>query len=177
LIMASSSPGAPPSVGKTLVVGVGGLAVANKPFIVLTTYSLGSCLGITVYDPVARAGGLLHAMLPDSALNPQKAGAQPAMFVDTGLDALLQATRQFRVEERRLQICVAGGAQILDEGGFFNIGLRNHRALKEALGRRGLPIVAHQVGGFVSRTLSLELGHGRVLLKTGLAGETILFPG
>jgi chemotaxis protein CheD len=117
-------------------------------------------------------------MLPDSALNPAKASVQPAMFVDTGLDALFQAARQFRVEERRLQICVAGGAQILDQGGFFNIGERNHKALSEALRRRGLPLAAQALGGLVSRTLSLELETGQVRLKTsGQLSETILFTG
>ena len=47
-----------------VVVGVGDLAVSNNPSAVLTTYSLGSCIGVTIYDPVTRAGGLLHAMLP-----------------------------------------------------------------------------------------------------------------
>ena len=50
---------------RKLVVGVGGLAVSNNQSVVLTTYSLGSCLGVTVYDPVSRSGGLLHAMLPE----------------------------------------------------------------------------------------------------------------
>ena len=64
-------------------------AVSNSPNLILTTYSLGSCLGIAIYDEVARAGGLLHTMLPDSQLQPHKALLQPGMFVDTGLDALL----------------------------------------------------------------------------------------
>ena len=77
---------------RKLVVGVGGLAVSNNQSMILTTYSLGSCLGITIYDPVTRAGGLLHAMLPDSTIDTAKAAGQPAMFVDTGVGALFRVT-------------------------------------------------------------------------------------
>lgn len=48
-----------------MIVGIADLAVSNNPSVTLATYSLGSCLGVTIYDPVIRAGGLLHIMLPD----------------------------------------------------------------------------------------------------------------
>ena len=57
----------------------------------IVTHALGSCLGLTVYDPVIRVGGLLHAMLPLSRINPQKALMKPFMFVDTGVPKLFQA--------------------------------------------------------------------------------------
>ena len=47
----------------------------DRPDEVLVTYSLGSCIGLSLYDPVARVGGLLHAMLPLSSLDPVKAAA------------------------------------------------------------------------------------------------------
>jgi chemotaxis protein CheD len=89
-----------------------------------TTYSLGSSLGITIYDSESRASGMLHAMLPDSSINAAKAAEQPAMFVDTGFGALFRAAYELKAENYRVQICVAGGAQFLDKTGFFNIGQR-----------------------------------------------------
>ena len=161
---------------RKLVVGVGGLAVSNNPGVVLTTYSLGSCLGITIYDPVARVGGLLHAMLPDSSLNPSKASIQPAMFVDTGVYAVFKAAEALRLQRGRVQICVAGGAQILDQSGFFNIGQRNHQRFRDLLRAHGLSLNAEAVGGLVSRTLSLQMDTGEVRLKTsGRPAETLLF--
>ena len=154
---------------RKLVVGVGGLAVSNDQGMVLVTYSLGSCLGVTVYDPVLRTGGLLHAMLPDGAINAPKAAAQPAMFVDTGMAALFRAVSQLRVDRRRVQICVAGGAQFLDQSGFFNIGQRNYGRLRDWLNGQGLSIRAEDVGGTVSRTVQLRLDTGDVLLRS--AGE------
>jgi chemotaxis protein CheD len=153
-----------------VVVGVGELAVSNDVSEVLATYSLGSCLAVSIYDPAARVGGLLHAMLPDSGIDPAKGAAKPGMFIDTGLPALLRAAGRLGAEQRRLQICVAGGAQVLDWGGFFNIGKRNYAALVALLNQCGLAIQAEQVGGLNSRSLYLRLASGEVRLK--ISGQT-----
>lgn len=160
---------------KKLVIGVGAMEVSNAPGAILTTYSLGSCLGVAIYDPVARAGGLLHAMLPDSSINPERAQERPAMFVDTGVAALFRATYRLGAEKHRIQICVAGASQFMDDSGFFNIGQRNIKQLTEILRRHELTIAAQEVGGFVSRTLQLNITTGEVHLKTsGQNSETIL---
>jgi chemotaxis protein CheD len=176
--MPSPSIAAVMNVDRKVVVGVGGLAVSNDQNIILTTYSLGSCLGITIYDPVCRAGGLLHAMLPDSTINSAKAAERPAMFVDTGIAALLRAVFALKAVKSHMQICVAGGAQFLDKSGFFNIGHRNYDSLTKLLSQQGLSIDAEDVGGLVSRTVNLHLHTGEVRLKSsGQGGETILFRG
>jgi chemotaxis protein CheD len=155
-----------------VVVGVADLAVSNNQSVVLTTYSLGSCLGIAVFDPVVRVGGLLHLMLPDSRLDSTKAEANPAMFVDSGMQALLRAAGQLNADRRRLLLYVAGGAQILDDGGFFNIGRRNYDALKALLAKEKLAIMAEAVGGQVNRTMCLRISTGQVSLKvSGNANE------
>jgi chemotaxis protein CheD len=158
-----------------VVVGIADLAVSNNQNVTLTTYSLGSCLGISIYDPVAKAGGLLHIMLPDSTIDTTKAAKQPAMFVDTGVPALFRAAYQLKAEKHRVIISVAGGAQIMDNGGFFNIGSRNVDALNILLQQHNLKIHAEQVGGLVNRTMYLNLATGEVRLKiSGEPKETIL---
>jgi chemotaxis protein CheD len=163
---------------RKVIVGVGGLAVSNDPSMILTTYSLGSCLGVTIYDPVSRAGGLLHAMLPDSSINAAKAAEQPAMFVDTGISALWRAVYALKADKHRVQICVVGGAQFLDKTGYFNIGQRNFDSLAKLLNQQGLSIDAKDVGGLVSRTLNLRLHTGEVRVRSsGQSEEIILFRG
>ena len=73
-----------------LIVGISDLKVSNNPGDVLITYALGSCIGVAVFDPKARVGGLLHFMLPDSTLDANKAKTTPAMFADTGIIAFVQ---------------------------------------------------------------------------------------
>lgn len=158
-----------------VVVGIAEMAVSNNTALTLTTYSLGSCLGITIYDPVVKVGGLLHIMLPDSTIDSAKAAKQPGMFVDTGVPALFRAAYQLRAEKHRMIICVAGGAQIMDNGGFFNIGARNYDTLKKLFAEHGLRIHADEVGGLVNRTMHLNIATGQVRLKvSGQAQETIL---
>jgi chemotaxis protein CheD len=121
---------------------------------------------------------MLHAMLPDSSINTDKAATQPAMFVDTGLGALFRATYALKAEKRRMQICVAGGAQFLQSSSVFNIGQRNFDCLTELLRHHNLTIEAKDVGGVVSRTICLHVGTGEVRLKcSGQNQEAILFKG
>lgn len=158
-----------------VVVGIAEMAVSNNPAAVLTTYSLGSCLGLALYDPTLRVGGLLHVMLPESSIAREKANAQPCMFVDTGLPALLQQVQNLRADLRRLRVYVVGGAQIMDDNGFFNIGRRNYAATIAILDQWRLRITAEQVGGLVNRTVHLKLATGEMRLKvSGQSMETTL---
>lgn len=158
-----------------VVVGIADMAVSNNPNAMLTTYSLGSCVGIAIYDPVARVGGLLHAMLPDSTIDLDKAARKPAMFVDTGIPALFRAAYELRAEKHRVHIYVVGGAQIMDNSGFFNIGKRNYEAVTAIFQRHGLRSVAEEVGGLVNRTMYLNLATGQLNLKvSGQTEEVVL---
>jgi len=148
------------------VVGVPGMAVSNDPDDVLITYALGSCLGITAHDPVARVGGLLHVMLPTSAGAPEKAEATPWMFVDTGVPRLFDECCRAGAQKGRLVVKVAGGAASQTEGeDHFQIGRRNFLALRQLLWRESVLLRAHDVGGNQSRTMALEIGTGLVTLK------------
>jgi len=168
---------APPSKSSDhkVVVGIAEMAVSNNQNVTLTTYTLGSCLGIALYDPVVKVGGLLHLMLPDSTIDPVKAAKQPAMFVDSGVPALFRATYQLRAEKHRMIISVAGGAEILDSSGLFNIGWRNYDALAKLLKEHGLRIHAEHIGGLVNRTMHLSLTTGEVRLRiSGQNQDTVL---
>lgn len=132
----------------------------------LVTYSLGSCLGIVVYDAAVRVGGLLHVMLPDSTIDAAKAASSPFMFVDSGVPRLLQAVCGLGADRRRLVIKVAGGAQLLDPQRVFNIGQRNSTVFNNLMQRNGYAIHAADVGGLASRTMRLDMTNGKVSIKS-----------
>ena len=155
---------APPK--KTLVVGVADMVVSNDASADIVTYSLGSCLGIAVYDPQVKVGGLLHVMLPDSKIDANKATTTPFMFVDTGVPRLFQALYNLGAEKWRIVVKVAGGAQLLDPQRVFNIGERNFQVLSELMARNGASIHVKDVGGLASRTMRLEMGTGKVSIKS-----------
>jgi chemotaxis protein CheD len=152
-------------VASPMMVGLAEFSVSHDPTIALCSYPLGACLGIAIYDPVARVGGLLHSLLPASSIDPVRAANRPGMFLDTGLAAMLARARELHAKDENLLIAVAGGAQIMDETSHFNIGKRNYDVLLELLGKLHLKIFAEDVGGRTNRSLQLNIGTGQVRLK------------
>jgi chemotaxis protein CheD len=132
---------------------------------VLVTYALGSCLGVAIYDPVARVAGLIHCMLPHSKIDPAKAQANPFMFVDTGIPALFERAYGLGARKERVIVKAAGCAQILDDQGHFKIGERNYTMLRKILWKNNVLIQHEDVGGSCSRTMYLQVATGRVSLR------------
>lgn len=155
-----------------LIVGVADMKVSNDPKDVLMTYSLGSCIGVAIYDPVVKAGGMLHFMLPDHRLDEKKAQKNPFMFGNSGIPLLFKEIYKFGAKKNRLKVIVVGGAQILDQGGLFNIGKRNQTLLRKMFWKNNVLIGFEHVGGSVNRTLKLALGNGDAWLK--VSGEGVM---
>lgn len=163
------------------VVGVGDGVVSRDPESVLVTYALGSCVAVAIHDPVVQVGGLLHFMLPESKGHQVDTAPTPYRFADTGIPMLFHQAYRLGAEKARMVVCVAGGAQVLDEDGVFNIGKRNLVAMRKILWRAGVMIHSEAVGGAVSRTVRLEVGTGKFWLRepghakpeyAGLEGRT-----
>ena len=148
------------------IVGVADMKVSNNPGESLITYSLGSCIGLVIYDPVVRVGGMLHYMLPESSIDKEKASARPYMFADSGIPRLFKTAYQLGAAKQRMRIYVAGGAEILDQSGFFNIGKRNYMALKKMFLKNNVMINQQDVGGNTNRTVRIEIATGDIYVKT-----------
>lgn len=153
------------------VIGIGDCFVSNDPESILITYALGSCIAVVIHDPVSRVGGLLHYMLPESSLAIEKARERPYMFADTGIPLLFQHAYQMGAVKSRLEVAAFGGAQVMDANGTFNIGKRNHLALRKIFWKAGVLAHNEDVGGTVSRTVKLEIGNGQIVLRRGQAEQ------
>ena len=151
--------------GKMMVVGISDCAVSADPSATIVTYALGSCVAVAVYDPVRKAGGLLHIILPESQLNREKAAQNPWMFADTGIPKMLEQLSAVGADRRRLVVRLAGGAQVLDPNGTFNIGKRNIMATKKMLWKLGLLLAGEAVGGEISRTVRMSLETGGFFIR------------
>jgi chemotaxis protein CheD len=114
---------------------------------------------------VARVAGLLHLMLPDSAIDPAQAEARPYMFADTGLPLLFRRAYALGADKRRIVVRLVGGAQVMDDHGFFDIGRRNYLATRKILWKAGVLIQGEAVGGTTSRTVRLEVATGTMWLR------------
>lgn len=155
------------------VVGVGDLKISASQGDSLVTYGLGSCLGMTLYDPQAKVGGLLHVVLPNSQVDPDKAKANPYVFVDTGVPSLFKQAYKLGAVKSRCEIKVVGGAQTAacGDSDHFQIGKRNWTALKKLLWRNGVMVAVHHVGGTSSRTVTMDMATGQLQLR--IDGQTL----
>jgi chemotaxis protein CheD len=143
--------------------------VGDSPDQVLVTYALGSCIGLALHDPKAGVGGLLHFMLPDSAIDRARGRDNPWMFADTGIPLLLERLCAQGASKRRLVVRAAGGASMMDQQNVFDIGRRNYLAMRKILWKAGVLVHGEAVGGGRSRTVRLEIGSGKFWLQE--AGE------
>lgn len=138
----------------------------------IITYSLGSCLGVTAYDPKLKIGGLVHCLLPHASAARDKAREKPFMFVNTGVAMMVRKLIDLGADKKRLILKAAGGANMRNDT-LFNTGARNFDALETLLDRNNVKLTATDVGGTIPRTMVLYLDTGRVIVRS-LGEETDL---
>jgi len=147
-------------------VGISEMIVSNDINDSIITYSLGSCLGVTIYDPIAKVGGMIHCMLALSKIDQKKASEKPAMFVDIGIPLLFKSAYELGAEKKRIKIKAAGCAQLMDPKGMFKIGQRNHTVLKKLLWKNNMMVDGESIGESVSRTMILDIKTGVTKIKS-----------
>ncbi len=150
-----------------VIVDIAGAAVADSPEEVLVTYSLGSCLGVVLYDPVLHIGGMVHCMLPLSQIDAHKAAEKPFMFVDTGVMQLLEMMYKRGCRKKDLIVRAAGAARVMDNSNLFRIGERNYAVFRKVMWKNGLLIKREDIGGENSRTLRLHIATGQLTIRSG----------
>jgi chemotaxis protein CheD len=159
---------AAPDLRRRLVIGIGEFAVSSRPGDVITTHALGSCIAVCVFDPAASVAGMLHFLLPEASINPERARLQPAVFADTGIPVLFQAAYDCGLVKRRAIVKLVGGADMGRAGvAAFNTGHRNALAAKNLLWRNGVFVSGQDIGGTGARTIHLSVGDGRLQVLNG----------
>ncbi len=146
-------------------VDISDLKISDNENDILVTYSLGSCVGVTLYDPEEKIGGLIHCMLPLSKVDREKARKNPYMFVDTGLMKMLQDMYDRGAKKKNLIAKLAGGAKLLDKNNIFNVGERNIVVVRKILWKNDILIKGMDVGGSKSRTVRLYMDSGRTTVR------------
>lgn len=150
-----------------LVVGIGEAVSSNSSEDEIKTFALGSCVAVIFLDPKTRVGGMVHIALPDSNIDLEKSKSSPGHFADTGIHFLLALMLEKGATPNGKYITkIAGGANIMDKNDYFQIGKRNITAIKKILWDMNIPIASEDVGGTISRTVSIEMQTGRVYVQT-----------
>ena len=151
---------------RVVKVGMADLKIAKQPEI-LPTLGLGSCVGIALYDPSIRLGGLAHIMLPDS--KQIKNNDNKAKFADTAVEILVENMLAQGARKSKIVAKIAGGAHMfefknMDE--MMRIGTRNVAAVIQILQQLSIPIIAQDTGSNYGRTIELHTDTGMLLVKT-----------
>lgn len=147
------------------LVDISDAAVSRDPGDVLATYSLGSCIGVALYDSAAKIGGLLHYQLPESKMDPEKAVKNPYMFADTGMSRMLNDILALGAVKKRLKVRIAGGAAMSTGPKGFDIGKRNYLAIRKILWKNGLFIDGEDIGGTSPRNMYLNIQDGSLTIR------------
>jgi chemotaxis protein CheD len=164
------------SVRSRRIVGIADMVISSDVRDVILTYALGSCLGLCVWDPVVKVGGMLHLMLPQGSMSPEKAIENPLMFADTGIPKLFLGSYALGAKKERMIVVVAGGASFNVQDDDMAIGQRNIAMLRKVMWKNGVLLKKHELGGTEPRNMSLDVATGEVSVAFG--GETrTLFEG
>jgi chemotaxis protein CheD len=145
-----------------LVASIGEMVFSSDPESHLIVYGLGSCVALAAWDPRTRVGGMAHFMLPSGSTN----GSSPVKFIDTGLETFLQALETRGAVPSRSLLKAAGAAAMLTIGGGVAIGKRNEETILATLTEHGLRLSASALGGSAGRTVQLDVGDGRFLIRS-----------
>lgn len=148
-----------------LRVGIADYKVSKAPDTIIS-YGLGSCVGISLYDPQTKVGGLLHILLPDSTQ--ARAQEKAAKFADTGIPLLVKDVLAQGASKGRLIAKIAGGAQMFafaNASELMKVGTRNVEAVKAALKKEGIRITGEDTGANYGRTVQIDLETGVYTVK------------
>jgi|AGTN01.1.fsa_nt_gi Chemotaxis protein; stimulates methylation of MCP proteins len=156
------------SLAQEIKVGMGDIAIARAPY-TLTIIGLGSCVGVALYYPKEKIGGLAHIMLPDSTKS--RCNTSREKFADTGLAVMLEQLKKNGVDPMWMTARLVGGASMFKTSNpdganpMFNIGENNVRACREFLRKERIRVAGEEVLGTVGRTMRFDLATGRIWVR------------
>ncbi len=152
-------------------VGIAEYKIGSSPD-VLSCVGLGSCVGVALYDPKSKIGGLAHVVLPDSSearTNPHRT-IKPAKFADTAIAAALESMLKAKAQKRRITAKIVGGASMFSSDGskdsIFDVGRRNVDAVKEVLKKERIKVLTEDTGGSTGRSLNFYTESGRIVVRS-----------
>ena len=153
-------PDNPPLSEQTAMIGIGEYRVGSFP---MMTIGLGSCIGLTLYDPNLRMGAMVHIMLPESAGRTDR----PGKYVDTAVPLLVKELVALGCKNRSIVAKIAGGASMFEYFGTnLNIGERNAGKVRILLQEHNIQLAAEDVGGKVGRSVTfLPASDGKVTIR------------
>jgi chemotaxis protein CheD len=151
-----------------VTLGIGEYGAVKQKGDIIKTHALGSCVAIVILDPATRTVGMAHVALPESKVHPARAEKLPGYFADTAIPVLIDKMKEMGATGslQKMIIKLTGGANVMDKNNTFNIGKRNVLAIKKELWRHRMGARAEDVGGTLSRTVTVNTEDGKVVVTS-----------
>lgn len=155
----------PTAKGPTLHLLAGQLYFGSGSTVVHTL--LGSCVGITLWHPARRLGGMCHFLLPRRPHGAHQ--PRDGRFGEDAMAMLCEAIARHGTRPQDYTAHLYGGADTLpDQAGVkFNVGERNIEFAWQLVDRHGFQLEGIDVGEHVPRRVELKLASGEVVMRRG----------
>lgn len=158
-----------------ITVGIAEYKIVKAPN-TITTFGLGSCCGVVLYDEINKIAGLVHILLSDSKTEANL--KNKAKYADTGIVALYEEMSKCGANRSFIKAKLAGGAHMFNFGkstsSIFSVGERNVKACKDTLNRLNIAIVSEDVLGSCGRTIVFDTQTNKLKVKTIGKGEKFI---
>jgi len=150
------------------IVGIGEYAISNSENDIIKTYALGSCVGLVVYNPIAKILGMVHIALPNSNIDrDNKYISLPGYFADTAVPLIFnKVLGGYSSNLNTYKVSLYGGAYSINSKDVFNIGMKNVGKIKEILISNNVSFDNSNTGGYNSRTIEVDVSSGNVIIST-----------
>jgi chemotaxis receptor (MCP) glutamine deamidase CheD len=138
---------------------IGDVAASRSPAVLGTL--LGSCVAVCLYDPVLRAGGMNHILLPNC-----KTGDRSPRSGTHAMELLINELMKLGGDRRRFIAKAFGGANVLQGIRMLPIGEGNAKFVREFLSTEKIPLVAERLGGNHAVHLYFHTDSGKATVHT-----------
>ncbi len=149
----------------------GAFEVASEKPALLQAF-LGTCVGVTLVDPVARVGGLIHLLLPEPVTPGTTYNLEK--YASTGLPLFIRAMEAEGASAGRMEACIAGGAlvgPVSEHDISLDIGGRTAEIAKEILAGEKITVKSSETGGFFTCSLNLDMTTFRTDVEPSVTEE------
>ena len=147
----------------TIIVGIGDIKTGKEPAIIRT--SLGSCIGVCLYNSQLKVGAMLHCMLPTAGDNRQKPDFRAAKYADSGIEMMMAELKKvYGLSPNQFTAKIFGGASML-KAISMNIGQNNEESVRAMLKSLNISITAAKTGGEKGYQIDFDLTKGTVICR------------
>jgi len=149
---------AQPAEIKRITIFAGDVTVSLEPVVLQTL--LGSCVAVCLWDPVLRAGGMNHILLPGGRLDQDTSN-----YGAHAMELLINGLMKLGCDRYRLVAKAFGGANVLAGLEDRSTGEMNTAFVRKFLADEEIPLVAQRLGGNHGVQVRFSTDTGEVLVR------------